>query len=265
MDNSVNTIVIGSDGIYAGGQFTSAGGTNANRIARWDGANWQPLGSGTTNGFDSSVTAIAVSGSTVYAGGNFTTAGGLPASMVAKWNGTTWTNLGPGIQGNSVYALAVIGGRLYVGGQFNKAGGLNTTNIACWDGSSWSTLGSGNSANGTSPIGAVMALASSNNDLYVAGTFQRIGQKPAYRICRWNDQVTFLPPTVLQLANPTLLPDGRFQVRVGASGGASYVLETTTNLADWKPLLTNSVGAFDFVDASATNLAAQFYRTRQFP
>jgi trimeric autotransporter adhesin len=265
VDNNAVAIAVGVDGIYAGGSFTTAGGTNANRIARWDGANWLPLGPGTTNGLDGNVTAIAVSGSTVYAGGNFTTAGGLPASMVAKWDGTTWTNLGPGIQGSTVYALAVIGNRLYVGGQFTKAGGLSTTNVACWDDGSWTTLGTGNSANGASPIGVVTALAAWGNDLYVGGTFQRIGQKPAFRICRWNDQTTFLPPTALQLANPVMLPDGRFQVRVGASGGASYVLETTTNLTDWRPLLTNSVGASDFVDSSALNLPAQFYRTRQVP
>ena len=265
MDNNVTAIAVGSDGIYAGGSFATAGGIPANRIARWDGANWVPLGSGTTNGLNGNVAAIAVSGSTVYVGGSFTTAGGLPANMVAKWNGTTWTNLGAGIQGTSVSALAVIGNRLYVGGQFTVAGGFSTTNVACWDGSSWTTLGSGNSANGASPIGNVAALAAWGSDLYVGGSFQRIGQKPAFRICRWNDQTTFLPPTAMQLANPILLPDGRFQFRVGASGGASYVLEATTNLSAWTPLLTNSIGAFDFADPSASGFPQQFYRARQIP
>jgi trimeric autotransporter adhesin len=266
MNNNVTAIAMGSDGIYVGGSFTTAGSVSANRIARWDGANWNLLGSGTTNGLGGNVTAIAVSGSTVYAGGNFTTAGGLPANMVAKWDGTTWTNLGTGIQGSTVYALAVIGSRLYVGGQFTTAGGLSTTNVACWDGSSWTTLGSGNSASGSSsPIGVVQALAAWNNDLYVAGSFQRIGQKPAFRICRWNDQTTFLPPTAMQLANPALLPDGHFQFRISASGGASYVLEATTNFTDWTPLLTNSLGAFDFADPPLPGLPLQFYRARQVP
>ena len=212
---------------------------------------------------DGSVNAIAVSGSTVYVGGSFATAGGLPASLVAKWNGTTWTNLGTGIQGASVYALAVIGTRLYVGGQFTMAGGLSATNVACWDGSFWTTMGSGNSANGASPIGIVTALAASGNDIYAGGTFQRIGQNPAFRICRWNDQTTFSPPTAMQFSRPVIRPDRQFQIQVGASGGASYVVEATTNFIDWKSLLTNNAGAFDFVDSSATNLPAQFYRMRQ--
>ena len=33
-------------GLYAGGAFTVAGGVAANRIARWDGSSWSPLGAG---------------------------------------------------------------------------------------------------------------------------------------------------------------------------------------------------------------------------
>jgi hypothetical protein len=265
LNNVVTAVAIGSDGIYAAGSFTSAGGTNANYIARWDGANWLPLGNGTTNGVNGSINAIAVSGSTVYVGGSFTTAGGLPASMVAKWDGSKWSNLGAGIQGSSVYALAVIGSRLYVGGQFTTVGGLSTTNFGCWDGSSWTTLGTGNSASGASPIGFVTVMAAWGNDLYAGGSFKRVGQKPANGICRWNDQTNFFPPTAMQFSSPVIRPDKQFQIRVGASGGANYVVEATTNFIDWKSLLTNSAGAIDFVDSSATNLPAQFYRTRQIP
>jgi hypothetical protein len=235
LNTTVTAVAIGSDGIYAGGSFTTAGGSNAKYIARWDGANWIPLGSGTTNGVDGSVRAIAVSGSTVYVGGSFANAGGLPASMVAKWDGNNWSKLGTGIQGAMVSALAVVGNRLYVGGQFTMAGGLNTTNVACWDGSSWTTLGSGNSAaNDATPIGNVTAMAAWDNDLYVGGSFQRIGQKPAFRICRWNDQTNFLPPTTMQFSCPVIRPDRQFQIRVGTSGGACYVVEATTNFTDWK-------------------------------
>ena len=265
LNSTVTAIAPGSDGLYVGGSFTTAGGSNANSIARWDGANWLPLGSGTTNGVNGSVNAIAVSGSAVYVGGSFTTAGGLPASMVAKWDGTSWSNLGSGIQGSTVYALAVIDNRLYVGGQFTSAGGLNATNLACWDGSSWTPMGSGNTPNGATPLGFATVMAAQGHDLYVGGTFRRIGQKPAYGICHWNDQITFLPPTTLQLANPAFRPDGQFQFRASASGGANYVLEGTTNLSVWTPLLTNSLGALDFNDPASLAAPWQFYRLRQIP
>ena len=46
----LSALAIGVDGsLYAGGSFTTAGGVDANYIARWDGANWSPLGAGTNN------------------------------------------------------------------------------------------------------------------------------------------------------------------------------------------------------------------------
>jgi hypothetical protein len=110
-----------------------------------------------------------------------------------------------------------------------------------------------------------VALGAWGNDLYVGGNFQRAGQKPAYRFCRWNDQTTFLPPTSLRLASSVSLGNGQFQFRISASGGASYVLEATTNLYTWTPLLTNNASAFDFVDPTAPNLPHRLYRLRQVP
>jgi hypothetical protein len=70
--------------LYAGGQFTAAGGTAASRIARWDGSSWSALGAG----LDSTVYALAVhddgSGSALFVGGTFLES---PAkdSDLARW------------------------------------------------------------------------------------------------------------------------------------------------------------------------------------
>src|SRR3954447_20956183 len=45
----VNAIAVDGDNVYVGGGFTAAGGQPANRIARWDGTAWSPLGTGVTN------------------------------------------------------------------------------------------------------------------------------------------------------------------------------------------------------------------------
>jgi hypothetical protein len=73
--------VSGSD-LYAGGYFTSAGGSAANYIAKWSGSSWTALGSGMNN----YVNALAVSGSDLYAGGSFTTAGGKASAYIARAN-----------------------------------------------------------------------------------------------------------------------------------------------------------------------------------
>ena len=118
---------------YAGGDFTTAGGVTANRIAKWDGttSSWSALGSG----MNSTVRALAVDGGgNLYAGGDFTTAGGVTANYIAKWDGTTssWSALGSGMN-SAVFALTMDGsGNLYAGGRLTTAGGVPANRIAKW-------------------------------------------------------------------------------------------------------------------------------------
>ncbi len=174
-DSYVNAAVADSSGnLYIGGDFTLVGEVIANRIAKWDGSHWSPLGSG----MDGSVYALAVSGSEVYAGGFFTTAGGRAANYIAKWNGSSWSALGSGM-GGWVSALAVSGNDLYAAGNFTWAGGSAANGIAKWDGTSWSALGSGMD-------GWVSALAVSGSDVYAGGNFTMAGGSAANGIAKWN-------------------------------------------------------------------------------
>src|SRR5206468_9775503 len=66
--------------LYVGGGFTTAGGTPAKHIAKWNGSSWTALGSGVNDW----VSALAVSGSDLYAGGAFTTAGGKVSAYAAR-------------------------------------------------------------------------------------------------------------------------------------------------------------------------------------
>src|SRR5437016_1570806 len=97
----VFAIAAAGTNVYFGGAFTSIGGIAAANIARWDGARWSPLGTGT----DGIVFAMAVRGSELYVGGVFSQAGGVPANHVAKWDGNTWSALGEGFP-DRVFALA---------------------------------------------------------------------------------------------------------------------------------------------------------------
>jgi hypothetical protein len=86
--------------LYAGGDFTSAGGVPVNNIARWNGASWSDVGGGVTGDADAAVNALTVlddgSGPALYAGGWFTNAGGRPRiercqvernELVGHWRG----------------------------------------------------------------------------------------------------------------------------------------------------------------------------------
>ena len=173
----VSALAVSGSDLYVGGYFTTAGGSAANSIAKWDGSSWSALGSG----INDTVFALAVSGSDLYAGGYFTIAGGSAAKSIAKWDGSSWSALGSGLGGGSrdVYALAVSGSDLYAGGGFTTAGGSAAKYIAKWNGSSWSALGSGMD-------GAVLALAVSGNDVYAGGNFTRAGAIAANNIAKWD-------------------------------------------------------------------------------
>jgi hypothetical protein len=81
MEGSVWALAIFDDGdgpaLYAGGSFVIASGNSTNRIAKWDGTNWLPLGTGVS----SSTLAVAVGALSSYDGGNGPElyAGGPPA------------------------------------------------------------------------------------------------------------------------------------------------------------------------------------------
>jgi hypothetical protein len=173
----------GSD-IYAGGDFNTAGGITANKIAKWNGSAWSALGSGmsssggTSSGGQKHVEALVVNGNDLYAGGWFTKAGEVTASYIAKWNGSAWSALGSGIDG-AIHTFAVSGSDLYAGGWLTTAGGTMVSRIAKWNGSAWSALGSGMN-------GIVYALAASGGELYVAGSFTTAGGTTANRIAKWN-------------------------------------------------------------------------------
>ncbi|MCW5764481.1 MAG: hypothetical protein KIT68_00730 [Phycisphaeraceae bacterium] len=132
--------------LFVAGNFTTAGGATATRIARWDGANWsqvgigyfQGLAGGTRGALDLAVYDEDGPGPdrpVLYVGGDFTYAGGLqPARGVARWSGLAWNYIGPvsapGVSGGYVTSLMPMNDALYIGGTFTSAGGQPAANIA---------------------------------------------------------------------------------------------------------------------------------------
>lgn len=72
--------------IVAGGYFTNAGGTAANKIAKWNGTSWSAMGQGfDASGVDEYVKSAAVWNGTFFAGGAYTQAEGNPMNYIAQW------------------------------------------------------------------------------------------------------------------------------------------------------------------------------------
>lgn len=171
--------------LYAAGNFTVAGDTTANYIARWDGSKWYPVG----GGMNATVRALAVYQGELYAGGDFSVAGGTTARGIAKWNGASWDSVGTGVNDSGwVSALAVYNGELYAGGHYSAIGGLASNNIARWNGSSWSGAGYGFSSQ-FFPITVVRALYTNGNTLYAAGAFDQAETEFAVGVAEWDGTI----------------------------------------------------------------------------
>jgi hypothetical protein len=128
-----------SGGPLAAGNFTALGGQPVNRVARFDGSQWQSLG----GGIDSPgavVRAVIEHQGQVFAAGNFSSAGGVPCNNIARFDGSSWHPLGAGVDG-TVRALASFQGVLVVAGAFAQADGQPIANVAAFDGNTFLPLG----------------------------------------------------------------------------------------------------------------------------
>lgn len=232
--------VIGSD-LYAGGYFTTAGGTAANYVAKWNGSDWSALDSG----MNSQVRALVVIGSDLYAGGSFTTAGGMTARGVAKWDGSDWSALGSGVHGD-VDALAVAGSDIYAAGLFSRAGGTDANMVARWDGNTWFALGSGMNSR-------VTALVVGESILYAGGTFTTAGGTNANYVAKWDGITWSALGSGLTRARSAVVP------KLVLIGSELYVggnfdragTKTVNHIAKWNGSEWSPLGAGTDDDVSA--------------
>ena len=179
-NGEVRALCFWNGSLYAGGEFSTINGLNANHLARWDGTEWHDVGSGVTG----SVHDIAAGPDGIYVAGDFAQAGECAVGNIARWDGSRWHDVGGGSD-KRIYALVCDGDLVYAGGVFTVIGGVTAGGVAVWDGSAWSPLGSGVST-GRYYGPVVYDLAIMETDLYAAGDFDAAGGIPAAGVARWN-------------------------------------------------------------------------------
>jgi hypothetical protein len=177
------------DALFAGGSFWGVTGAGSPNMAKWDGAQWLPVGTGLGQPAQKLASVDDGTGAKLFAVGHFTVGG---SQYIARWDGVSWQGVGAGTN-DSINALVEFddgsGPALYVGGKFSAAGAVAARHIAKWDGTAWSKLGVGVG-------GEVYCLTvfddGSGPALYAGGSFQTAGGIPASRVAKW-DGATWSP------------------------------------------------------------------------
>ncbi len=186
-ESPISTLLYMDGLLYAGGDFTAAGGKNVDLIAAWDGANWSEVAGGIANeGYDK-VYTLAAGGDFVVAGGYFRVISNKRVESVSILSGGDWLALGQGVSTDygdtpgKPHALAADEqDNIYVGGEFTRLGGLAAKNIGMWDGQHWQNIGDADSY--------VTALVVGDGFLYAGGNFTQIGGVAASHVAAMNLQ-----------------------------------------------------------------------------
>lgn len=132
---NITALEVFDGNLIAGGYFSTAGASEARSVARWDGVQWSPLGSGVEGGHGG-VSSLKSYHGKLFVGGSFDRAGGILSRRIASWNGSQWSGLG-GVDTSwsedvYVYALGEHDGDLIVGGYFGDIGGRPGASWARW-------------------------------------------------------------------------------------------------------------------------------------
>ncbi|MBI5583321.1 MAG: IPT/TIG domain-containing protein [Deltaproteobacteria bacterium] len=189
VDDAVRAIELGStgDSFFVGGDFFNAGGIPAVKIARFNGASWEAVKGGLTQG--GYVNALLAIGSDLYVGGSFPQVGEvgspLDAHNIARWDGSNWQALSNGTGGEVLAIVPRAAGEIILGGDFSSAGSpaVPAENVVRWNGSAWSALGPGV---GTEGFEAVNALILDGTDVIAGGRFGLSSDRVVNHLARWD-------------------------------------------------------------------------------
>lgn len=133
VNNTVHALIFdGAEGLYVGGEFTSAGGEPARRVTYWDGVEFHTLDAQGGEGLQGTARTFLWNDGVLYIGGSFTgTGAGTQSSRgLVRWLGNQWDHYDSGPisslnTGRGANGVACLDGKCLVGGLFHSAPGLN--------------------------------------------------------------------------------------------------------------------------------------------
>jgi hypothetical protein len=174
--------------VIAGGRFGNAGSAVANGIARWNGIEWQSLGTGLDGlfpGGQPSVDSVAVHpDGSIVAAGSISVFGDLSQRHLLSWDGAAWTQVGDLLDGPPRSVFVRHNGDIVVLGSSN-AGSVFLGGVGLWNGTHWSPIGTGVSGSFTANPGPYVGVSLADGSIAIGGSFSLVGDEPAFNIVRF--------------------------------------------------------------------------------
>jgi hypothetical protein len=232
LNRAASVLAASQSGVYAGGDFNSAGGEPMRGIAKWANGSWANVGD--SNAI--STYALAPMGKRLFALGIWDRHAREDYGL-SQWSGDEWSELRTPFQ--AVFdGIAASNGRLYAAGSFTgKAPNYFQSSLAIWDGSRW-TFAPGRAE------GDIYAIAvTDNSDVFIAGWISKVGLTPVSRIARWNGASWSAPGVVSGGGIYAMVASGN-TVYVGGDFESVDDLPGTRGLAKWENGEWSSVGDF---------------------
>jgi len=215
-----------------------------NRIGRWDGSSWAPLGDGITTHANYAYDLLWKNG-LLYAAGSFSAIGGISANNIAIWDGIAWTNLLGGVTSGNAEHLAHDGTNLYVSGGFIFVDGHYWPYFVGWTGTHW--FQPQPSGQVTSPRG----LMYFDEDIYVGGGQ---GSYPNFTngIVKYGPQLVIIDPGVAPESGSYT---GNYQVIITGSNLCSGTDCTNVTLGGYSVTSIDSQSTTQIVVTAASGSA----------
>jgi hypothetical protein len=170
--------------LVAAGTFTNLTQAALQNIARWDGADWQPIG----GGLEHPVFAVAGNERVLYAAMQFPGADGIWRTRVMCWDGANWTQVGSDFRrvgGGGKLHLSP-DGELYLSGFFSGNEPAVAPNLIRWNGSRWEPLFEGNYHGISALVPQVRSFVEHAGKVCVGGSFYSAGNIFSQGIAQWD-------------------------------------------------------------------------------
>ena len=210
---ATGALTVSGDSVYIAGSIVPSSGPSHLNVVRLDASTGERLpwsggaGGGTVN-------TMSVSGGRLFMGGTFRSVGGVARRGLAALDLETGEDRGLDIgieRGSfpgSVEKIIVDGDMAYVGGSFTNVGGFTRNRIAAIRDSATDPVLPFAPTIGTESSDTVLAMATSDTAVYVAGKFATVNTQPRQNIASVN------PAGSLILWNPGVNDDIRALLRV---------------------------------------------------